>query len=103
MSKSVNKLRSNRSYELPKITHKEQLTTNEITEELQGYEKVDNISEVPLSTHIKYFKIEKDGTYSFRTGGYLFNKTNANEYIYLSNNQNSWVVSSSDAIFYRKI
>lgn len=103
MSKSVKKLGSDRSYKRPKTTYQEQLTADEIAEKLQGYEKVDDISEVPLNTHIRYFKIEKDGTHTFRTGGFLFNKTNADKYVYLSNGKNSWVVQINGAIFYRKI
>jgi hypothetical protein len=103
MSKSVKKLGSDRSYKRPQTTYQEQLIADEIAEKLQGYEKVDDISEVPLNTHIRYFKIEKDGTHTFRTGGFLFNKTNADKYVYLSNGKNSWAVQIISAIFYRKI
>ena len=103
MSKSVKKLGTDKSYKRPKVTYQEQLTAEEIAEKLQGYERVDDISEVPLNTHIRYFKTEKDGTQTFRTGGFLFNKQNADKYIMLTNVKNVWSVQVKNTVFFKKM
>ena len=103
MSKSVKKLGADKSYKRPKVTYQEQLTADEIAEKLQGYEKVDDISEVPLNTHLRYFKTEKDGTQTFRTGGFLQNKTNASTYVMLSNGKSVWSVQVKNTVFFRKL
>ena len=103
MSKHVKKLGTDKSYKRPKVTYQEQLTADEIAEKLQGYERVDDISEVPLNTHIRYFTTNKDGTQSFRTGGFLFNKQNAEKYIMLSNGKSVWSVQVKGAVFFKKM
>lgn len=103
MSKHVKKLGSDRSYKRPKVTYQEQLTADEIAEKLQGYERVDDISEVPLNTHIRYFTTNKDGTQTFRTGGFLYNKNNAETYVMLSNGKNVWSVQVKGAVFFKKM
>ena len=103
MSKFVKKLGSDRSYKRPKVTYQEQLTADEIAEKLQGYERVDDISEVPLNTHIRYFTTDKNGVQTFRTGGFLYNKKNAEKYIMLSNGKSVWSVQIKGAIFYKKM
>jgi len=103
MSKYVKKLGSDKTYKRPKTTYQENLTADEIAEKMQGYEKVDNIAEVPLNTHIRYFITQKDGTQLFRTGGFLHNKTNADKFIMLSNGKSIWSVQINNAIFFKKM
>ena len=103
MSKYVKKLGSDTSYKRPKATYQEQLTADEIAEKLQGYERVDDISEVPLNTHLRYFVTEKDGSQVFRTGGFLHNKQNADTYVMLSNGKNIWSVQMKGAVFFKKM
>lgn len=103
MSKYVKKLGSDKSYKRPKITYTEKLTNDEIAEKLQGYEKVDDITEVPLNTHMRYFKKESDGTQSFKTGGFLLDKQNADKYVRLGNGKNSWSVQVKTATFFKKM
>lgn len=103
MSKKIEKLGSDKSYKRPKITYQEQLTGDEIQEKLSGYVKVDNIADVPLNTHIRYFIINDDGSQSFRLGGFLHRKDNADVYVRLSNGKNTWSVQVANAIFYKKI
>ena len=43
MSKYVNKLGTDKSYKRPNATYQEKLSADEISEKLQGYEKVDDI------------------------------------------------------------
>jgi len=102
MSKFVKKLGSDTSYKRPKITIQESLTAEEIAEKLEGYEKVDDISEVPLNTHIRYFVNDGDNQL-FRTGGFLYNKSNADKYVMLSNGKSIWSVQVENATFFRKL
>jgi len=103
MSKFTKKIGSDTSYKRPKKTIQEQLTAEEIAERLQGYERVDDIIEVPLNTHLRYFTMEDDGKQVFRMGGFLQNKQNADKYVYLSNGSISWSVQTDKTIFFRKL
>lgn len=102
MKKFPTKL-NDKNYIRPDKTYQETLTADEINEKLEGYEKVENIAEVPLDTHIRYFIINKDGENLFRTGGFLHNKTNPETYIMLSNGKNIWSVQIDNAIFFKKM
>jgi len=93
---------SDKNYKRPEITYQEQLSKEEVLEKLNGYVKVDNISEVPISTHVRYFT-KKDDKIMFRTGGSLVNKNNADVYVMLSNGTNTWSVQVRDTVFYRKM
>ena len=103
MSKYVKKLGSDKSYKRPKTTYQEKLSREQIEDKLQGYEKVDDISEVPLNTHIRYFIEQKDGSQLFRTGGFLQNKQNPEKYIMLSNGKNVWSVQVANTVFFKKM
>ncbi|BCS82946.1 hypothetical protein QLL95_gp1177 [Cotonvirus japonicus] len=102
MSKYAKKLGSDQNYIRPKKTYQESLSMDEISEKLQGYEIVDNIQDIPLNTHIRYF-IEQDGIRLFRTGGFLYNKKNADKYVILNNGKNTWSVQIEGTTFYRKL
>ncbi len=103
MSKYIKKLGQDKLYKRPNITYQEKLTPEEISKKLDGYEKVDDIADVPLNTHIRYFIIQEDGTEIFRTGGFLHNKTNAEKYVMVSNGKNIWSVQVANTIFFRKM
>ena len=103
MSKYVKKLGSDKSYKRPKTTYQEKLSADEIAEKLQGYEQVDDISEVPLNTHLRYFRTNPDGSQTFRTGGFLHNKKNAETYIMLSNGKSVWSVQIKGTVFFKKM
>ena len=103
MSKRAKKLGADKTYKRPKVTHQEKLSAEEIEEKLEGYVKVDDIAEVPLNTHMRYFTITKDGSHVFRLGGFLQNKQNAEKYVMLGNGKQVWSVQVKDSIFYRKM
>lgn len=103
MSKYTKKLGSDKTYKRPKITYQEKLTAKEIAEKMQGYEKVHDIEDVPLNTHLRYFLIKEDGTRVFRNGGFLHNKKNAEKYVMLSNGKYVWSVQVKDAVFFKKM
>jgi hypothetical protein len=80
-------------------------TKEEIKELLEDYEQIsnDNLSNIPLGTHIRYFSKDKDGKYLFRMGGVLKNNKNCNQYIVLVNaHRKSWSVQTENTIFYAK-
>uniref|UniRef100_A0A6C0CB82 Uncharacterized protein n=1 Tax=viral metagenome TaxID=1070528 RepID=A0A6C0CB82_9ZZZZ len=103
MYKRTQRLGADKTYKKPDVTFQEQLSKEEIAEKLNGYEKVDNIMDVPINTHLRYFIFDNDGTASFRTGGLLQNKNNGDVYVVLSNGSFTWSVQVKTAQFYRKL
>lgn len=103
MSRSISKLGDDKSYKRPKKTLQEKLSADEIDEKLQGYDVVDDIDDVALNTHVRYFIRGEDNVPLFRTGGFLSNKTNCEKYIMLTNGKNIWSVQVKDTIFYKKL
>uniref|UniRef100_A0A3Q8U858 Uncharacterized protein n=1 Tax=Megavirus baoshan TaxID=2496520 RepID=A0A3Q8U858_9VIRU len=103
MSKFSKKLGSDSSYRRPKMTYQDQLSQDEINEKIQGYSQVDDISQIPVNTHIRYFITQDDGSIAFRMGGFLKDKSNADKYIVLTNGKNHWSVQVKDTIFLRKM
>ena len=78
------------------------LSPNEIKEKLQEYVQIDNIDDVPLNSHIRYFTVDKkSGKKQFRLGGFL--TKNENEYAVLSNGKVSWSVQKNNSIFFKKM
>ena len=101
------RLSINDGYQRPKKTVQDKLTATEIKEKLEDYIEVDDISNVPLNTHIRYFsKIkQKSGKTKkvFRLGGFLKNKNNAEKFVILTNGSASWSVQVKSSIFFRKM
>ena len=95
-------------YERPQTTFQETLTKDDIKEKLIGYEKVADISKVPINTHIRYFSYVEDPATRkvnkvFRMGGFLYRKENADQYVVLSNGKSTWSVNSKKSCFFRKM
>lgn len=86
-----------------KDTYTSNLTKDEIQQKLEDYKKVDDISTVPLNTHLRYF-ILKDGERIFRMGGNLKRNLDLPNYIVLKNALGTeWTVQIKDTIFYKKM
>ena len=83
-------------------SYQESLSPDEIKEKLEEYKQVDNIDEVLVSTHLRYFTIDpKTGKKEFRLGGFL---TKHNEdYVVISNGNFSWSVQKKTSIFFQKL
>jgi len=99
---------ANDKYERPKNTIQDRLTEDEINEKLENYVEVEDMTKVPIGSHIRYFVTEinkKNGqtVRKFRLGGTLTNKDNAEKYVILSNGRVSWSVQVSNAIFFKKM
>uniref|UniRef100_A0A6C0LSJ5 Uncharacterized protein n=1 Tax=viral metagenome TaxID=1070528 RepID=A0A6C0LSJ5_9ZZZZ len=103
MSKRPQKLGLDKSYKRPVVTKQEQFTVEEISKRCQGYIEVDDIAEVPLNTHIRYFIKQSDGTEVYRNGGFLYNKSDPEKYIMLTNGKQTWSVQVKNSKFYKKM
>tara|TARA_B110000971_G_C20005274_1_gene498818 strand:+ start:1104 stop:1544 length:441 start_codon:yes stop_codon:yes gene_type:complete len=93
-------------YVRPKTTFQDKLTKDMIKEKLQDYIEVEDISTVPLDTHIRYFteKVENGKKKKlFRMGGFLKNRANYEKYIILTNNKVDWSVDTKKSILFRKM
>jgi len=86
-----------------KKTFTSNLTKDEINEKLQDYKLVDDISKVPLGTHLRYF-IMKDGNKLFRMGGNLKRNLDIPKFVVLVNALGTeWTVQIKDTTFYKKM
>ena len=90
------------NYKRPKKTFQDKLTPKQIQELLVDYVEIDNIKDVPIDTHIRYFVKDKNRKL-FRTGGFLLNKAKADKYIILTNKKISWSVDTKKSILFRKL
>ena len=100
-----------------KKTLTDKLTAQEIKEKLEDYLEVEDISSVPLNTHLRYFtekydEKKKKSSKVFRLGGFLVNKNRYEEYVILSSipdngtisgQKKTWSVNTKKSIFYRKL
>ena len=99
---------SNNNYIRPKKTYTELLDENDIEDKLKDYVKVDDICEVKVNTHVRYFSIEIDRKTGvakrlFRLGGFLKNKDKCDVYVILSNGRTTWSVQTAKTVFYRRL
>jgi hypothetical protein len=92
----------NSGYVRPVLTYTDKLSKKEIESLLLDYEKVDDLSKVPVGTYIRYFE-NKDGELKFRVGGTLTIKNGLPDYCILFNNKVSWSVQVKQCIFFRRI
>ena len=113
----MNNRLGNDDYKRPTKTKQDKLSTDEIKEMLEDYIEVEDISKVPLNTHMRYFaeKVNektKKKEKVFRMGGFLVNKNNYDTYVILSTAPNTgvinsqaktWSVSAKGTKFYRKL
>lgn len=103
------------NYKRPKKTFTDKLTDDEIKAKLEDYVEVEDISMVPLNTHLRYFteriNEKKKKEKVFRLGGFLVNKSNYEKYVILSNSpetgimnlgKKTWSVNTQTSIFYKK-
>jgi hypothetical protein len=99
-------------YKRPKKTFTESLSQDEIKEKLLDYKKVEDISTIPVNSHLRYFSLIEDKDTKkykkvFRIGGFLKNKDNHADYVILCNGINgggkSWSVNTKTSIFFQKM
>lgn len=98
---------NDKKYIRPKHTLQDKITEDDINEALKDYIECDDISKVPLSSHLRYFitTTDKRGNTErkFRFGGFLKNKDNCDKYVILTNNNISWSVQVDNTTFFKKM
>lgn len=99
---STKRLTKNDGYKRPKQTMQSKLTPDEIKNKLKFYTQVDDIKNVPIRKHVRYFTITNDGKQLFRLGGFLQKKDHP-DYVVLSNGKNRWTVQTNSSIFFKKM
>ena len=77
-------------YKRPNITITDTLQEPDAyKEKLKGYTEVENITNVAMNTHVRYFTYDlPENRWKFRTGGLL--KRNEDKYVVLSNGRHTW-------------
>jgi hypothetical protein len=94
---------TNQDIDDEKRTYTSNLTKEEINEKLQDYKLVDDISKVPIGTHLRYFVI-KNGVKLFRMGGNLKRNLDLPKFVVLVNALGTeWTVQIKDTTFYKKM
>jgi hypothetical protein len=92
------------SYKKTDKTYQETLSTADIQDKLDDYERVDDISKVSLNTHIRYFVMDKKTNKRlFRLGGFLSKLDTEKGYLILSNGNKTWSVQLPETIFFKKL
>ena len=90
------------TYTKTKKSYQDNLSPDEIKKKLEEYKQVDNIKEVPLNSHLRYFTFNpKTGKKQFRLGGFLTKIDK--EYVVLSNGSLSWSVQIKNTVFFEKM
>ncbi len=102
-SSKTDKNKKIKNYERPKTTFTDNLDKEEVEKKLEDYQKVEDLTKVPLGTHLRYFT-KKDGDLVFRMGGVLKANTGLPKFVILKNALNvEWSVQVADSIFYKKM
>ena len=92
------------SYNKNNKSYQETLTSDEIKEYLKEYKLVENIDDVELNKHIRYFDVDpKTKEKKFRLGGIYTKKDKENRYIILSNGDYSWSIQLDRTILFEKL
>lgn len=89
------------NYKKSKKSYQDTLSDDEIKKLLKDYDLVEDIFEVPINTHIRYF-LKQDGQKKFRLGGSLLKTDKSKGYIVLTNGKTNWSVQVKDAILFKK-
>ena len=93
-TKRLNNNNSNKSYQ-------DSLSPAEI-KKLEEYQQVDDIDDVKIGTHLRYFTFNPStGKKQFRLGGFL-SKTDK-DYIVMNNGEFSWSVQKDKTVFFKKL
>ena len=81
----------NSNFNRPKTTYTDTLQNKKsMQEKLKNYERVDEIEDVAISTHVRYVTLDKDKKQVFRLGGLL--KKIHSKYVSISNGTFTWSV-----------
>jgi hypothetical protein len=102
--KITKRLSRDSTYKKTGKSYQEKLSPNEIKKKLEEYSQVDDITNVPLGTHVRYFTINtKTGDKQFRLGGFLAKIDSKLQYVICQNGTLSWSVQIKNSVFFRKM
>ncbi len=111
-SKSAKSTKSNKgkgsnkgtkNYDRPKSTFTDNLTKEDVEKKLEDYKKVDDITQIPIGTNLRYFT-KKDNELVFRMGGNLKSNNGLPKFVILKNALGvEWSVQVEGTIFYKKM
>lgn len=96
---------TNDNYVRPTKTKQDMYTPDEINDMLLDYDPIDDINEVALGTHLRYFVTvveEKKKIKKFRRGGMLNQNDPKKPFVILSNGKVTWSVQKKQATFWKK-
>ena len=94
-TKRLNNNNGNKSYQ-------DSLSPAEIKKKLEEYQQVDEIDDVKIGTHLRYFTFNPStGKKQFRLGGFLSKLDK--DYIVMNNGQFSWSVQKDKTVFFKKL
>ena len=104
MSKNITtRLSRDTTYKKKNNSYQNNLSPNEIKKKLEEYQQVDDVFNLELNTHLRYFTIDKSGKKQFRLGGFLTKINKENKYVILSNGKLSWSVQIENSVFFKKV
>jgi len=103
--KYTKRLSRDTSYNNKKKSYQDKLSPAEIKKKLEEYKQVDDISQVALNSHVRYFSFNpKTGEKQFRLGGFLRRIDMVKGYVILVGNNNlSWSVQIKNSVFFQKM
>lgn len=94
-TKRLNYKDGNKSYQ-------DSLSPADIKKKLEEYKQVDDIDDVNIGTHLRYFTFNPStGQKQFRLGGFL-SKLDT-DYIVMNNGDLSWSVQKDKTVFFKKL
>lgn len=101
-TKITKRLSRDTTYKKTNKSYQEKLSPDEIKKKLEEYKQIDDIKEVSLNSHLRYFSFNpKTGEKQFRLGGFLTKIDK--DYVILSNGNFSWSVQIKDSVFFQKL
>lgn len=103
--KYTKRLSRDTSYNNKKKSYQDKLSPAEIKKKLEEYKQTDDISQVALNSHVRYFSFNpKTGEKQFRLGGFLRRIDMVKGYVILVGNNNlSWSVQIKNSVFFQKM
>ena len=92
------------TYQRPTQTYQENLTKQQIKEQLKDYKEITDITMISIGCHIRYFTIDpKTKKKLFRLGGSVNKIDPEYRFIILSNGTVSWSVQIANTTFWKKL
>jgi len=87
MNKTITqRLSRDSTYKKTKKSYQDTLSPAEIKKKLEEYMRVENVLDVDLNSHLRYYTFNiKTGKKQFRLGGFLSKKNKEKQYLILSN------------------